>query len=155
MLKYEMWTENCKALPVESITGGWVKAVDAEKEISDSRVKLANACQIALYQTIFRYLMAHEEGRWDGFEKALRHKELIQFYIAMNSGVVSPENIAVNTQSYITLHEATRVITDNLDTAIGFPLTGKPDYDQLVPAFFSLIHTIICDTLPKITENQS
>ena len=152
--RFEIWTENGQPLPVESGTGGWVRHADAQMEINDLQKRVDNACRIMLFPIIYRYLLSHSDGRWDGSEKAQRHREMIQFYLAMQAGISDPEEIDVTDAGYKRLHDATRVVTDHLDEVIGFPLMGKPDYDRLVPLFFEAFHRIVCSLAQEQNESH-
>lgn len=103
---------------------------------------LENACRIHTSHMMHRYLMACAHGRWDGFEKATRHKELCSFYVAVVRGG-DPDTIRRTHESdYQNVHTTTQQLTDNMDTQIGFPLDSKPDYDVLVPRFFARFHQL-------------
>jgi hypothetical protein len=123
-------------------------------EIDDLQKRVDHACRIVLFPIIYRYLLSHEYERWNGVEKAHRHREMIQFYLAMQAGVSDPEEIDVTDAGYKRLHDATRVVTDLLDEVIGFPLKGKPDYDRLVPLFFEAFHRIVCSLAQEQNESH-
>ncbi|MFA6629046.1 MAG: hypothetical protein WCS55_04685 [Sulfuricurvum sp.] len=95
-----------------------------------------------VYDMIGRYLMSNAEGRWDGSEKAQRHIELCEFYLNC-FGIDKIDEY----EAFEAVHEATQELTDNLDTMIGFPLKGRPDYDDLEPKFFEIFHKIAVQTL--------
>ena len=102
-----------------------------------------NACWHANSMVKHRYLMSCADGRWDGAEKAQRHAELCTFYVAAVRGVADSAHVRRYHESdYQFVHGATQALTDNLDTEIGFPLTGRPDYDRLAPRFFERFHAI-------------
>ena len=99
---------------------------------------LSMACRIHTEFTITRYLMSNAEGSWSGSEKATRHAELCKFYVAIAKGCSDPEIVRRQHEDvYKAVHRATQELTDNLDEVIGFPLTGKPDFQKLVPLFFN------------------
>lgn len=102
-----------------------------------------HACWHANSLVIHRYLMSCAEGRWDGAEKAQRHAELCTFYVAAVRGVADSAHVRRHHEGdYQFVHGATQALTDNLDTEIGFPLTGRPDYDKLAPLFFERFHDL-------------
>lgn len=105
-----------------------------------------NACRIHLLPLIHRYLMANAEGRWNGAEKAQRHREMCQFYAAVRRGQPDPEAVPTDDPNYRRIHSKTQQLTDRLDEAIGFPLSGTPDYDFLAPRFFDLFHELAVQT---------
>ncbi len=105
------------------------------------------ACRIYLAPIIARYLLVHQEGRWDGVEKAIRHRELCQFYVAVHRGQLDPEAIQETDALYREVHEVTQSLTDHLDEAIGFPLVGRPDYDRLIPLFFERFHALALEAM--------
>ncbi|TJY57194.1 hypothetical protein E4T66_17445 [Sinimarinibacterium sp. CAU 1509] len=102
---------------------------------------LERACWIHVSFLVTRYLLANSHGRWDGAEKALRHRELCQFYAALPCGA-DPDAVSVLSPEYRALHSATQALTDNLDTEIGFPLDSRPDFDRLAPLFFAKFHAL-------------
>lgn len=107
-----------------------------------------NAARVHLDYSINRYLMANAEGRWDGTEKAKQHTEMCLFYVAIKYGI--PETNSMHSIHYTDFdlaHEATRALTSHLDTAIGFPLKGGPDYEKLVPLFFERFHELATKAL--------
>lgn len=90
---------------------------------------------------INRYLMSNADGRWDGAEKATRHNNLCNTFLAVWFEVPNRmEKSFLFIEDGLEIHEKvhmdTRELTNNLDTAIGFPLKGRPDYDALAPLFF-------------------
>lgn len=101
------------------------------------------ACWLHLSFIINRYLMSCAEGRWDGAEKAQRHDELCKFYVAVVRGLDSEDLVRRHHEDdYQGVHSITQALTDNLDTEIHFPLTGRPDYEQLAPLFFERFHDL-------------
>lgn len=107
------------------------------------------ASWLHLSQAIHRYLIVNSDGRLDGAEKAMRHMELCQFYVA----VVRQLDNALDARrgageaDYQKVHTATQALTDNLDEVIGFPLKGRPDYDELAPLFFEHFHRLAMEAL--------
>lgn len=117
---------------------------------------LETACRIHTDFMVGRYLMANAEGRWDGAEKALRHRDLCSFYVAIFHGYADPEKAArENRDTYDAVHSATQKLTDHLDEVIGFPLRGAPDYDQLAPAFFKRFNTLAMEGLTAADQARS
>lgn len=108
-----------------------------------------NACRIHLDFAINRYLMANADGRADGAEKALRHREICSFYLAAFKGEDVEWVAARFTKDYVGLHDYTQQLTDFLDEQIGFPIKGMPDYDLLVPLFFEKFHALAMGFLTK------
>lgn len=109
----------------------------ARKE--DERFKTAR--MIATNHMIHRYLMSNADGRWDGAEKALRHEELCTYYVGLHLGITALDLVRgrcaeVGECLYQAVHTATQELTGYLDEKIGFPLSGRPDYDNLAPLFF-------------------
>lgn len=108
---------------------------------------LRRCAQVALSHAAARYLMANAHGRWDGAEKAIRHQEMCSFYAAALLGLPDPDSLhmASGTGAELlcsAIHTATQALTDNLDTAIGFPLEASPDYDALTPLFLQQFHQL-------------
>jgi hypothetical protein len=91
---------------------------------------------------IHRYLMSNADGRWDGAEKAERHINLSYIYVASRHG--TPIDLAarirfgegIGKMLYSHIHDGTTPLTDYMDEVIGFPLEGRPEYDELAPKFF-------------------
>lgn len=102
---------------------------------------LKHACRLHVDFAVNRYLMANAHGRWDGAEKAQRHRELCQFYAALHLGV-GIDAVDITGSEYRAIHRATQDLTDSLDEAIGFPLESDPDYDELAPLFFDRFHDL-------------
>lgn len=114
----------------------------------DAQKLFKQACWLHLRFTIYRYLMTNAEGRWDGAEKALRHIELCTFYVGVVHGVRDTDEVRrEHEDDFQFVHTATQALTDNLDTEIGFPLTGRPDYDALAPKFFECFHELAMKVL--------
>lgn len=103
-----------------------------------------NACRIHTDFAIGRYLMSVTTGRLNGAEKAERHEELCQFYVAAVRGVVDPDMVRRNYEDdWDRVHTATQELTDYLDEVIGFPLDDEhPDYEVFIPLFFQRFHTL-------------
>jgi len=106
------------------------------------------ACWLHLSFAIHRYLMSNAHGRWDGAEKAQRHDEMCRFYVAAVRGVESVDLVRRHHErDYQAVHTQTQALTDNLDTAIKFPLNEHPDYDALAPLFFDRFHDLALQAL--------
>jgi len=85
--------------------------------------------------SIARYLLANTHGRLDGFEKAERHIDLAAIFIA--SKRFCSIDKAKSDEKLMLIHDASRELTDHLDTEIGFPIHERPDdYDELSRKFF-------------------
>lgn len=106
-----------------------------------------NACRLHTNFTIGRYLMSNAHGRWDGAEKAQRHIELCQFYVAAFRGLNDAEKVELDGKDFKAVHSATQQLTDRLDEAIGFPLDKTPDYAKLEPLFFEQFHSLATQAL--------
>lgn len=106
-----------------------------------------NACRLHLQFPIMRYLISNTDGRLDGAEKALRHLEMSYFYVAAIKGVDTETVRLDHHDEYMAVHDTTQELTDNLDEAIGFPLRGRPDYDDLAPKFFEQFHALAMKAL--------
>lgn len=102
------------------------------------------ACRIHTQHMVHRYLISNSDGRLDGHEKAVRHGELCRFYVAFFFGHDDPDTARHDhEEAFQAVHTATQAqLTDFLDEVIGFPLKGRPDYDDLVPKFFNKFHDI-------------
>lgn len=114
-----------------------------------------NACRVHTARTIARYLMSNADGRWDGAEKAVRHRELCSFYLAAKYGISDPEfALQTHIEEYQLLHEYTQELTDNLDVEIGFPVKGRPDYDRLESLFFERFHALAIEFLSTSSNGE-
>ena len=126
----------------------WVVAGRLEDEVQRRERMLEAACRLHTDFIIGRYLMANAHGRWNGAEKAVRHRDLCSFYVAVFHQYDDAERAARERRSdYEAVHKATQRLTDNLDQEIGFPLDGPPDYHKLVPAFFKRFHSLAMQAL--------
>jgi len=106
------------------------------------------ACRVHTDFAVNRYLMSCADGRQDGAEKALRHRELCSFYVAISRGYSDPEVAAREREDdYMAVHSETQKLTDYMDEVIGFPLKGRPDYSVLAPAFFKKFHALALGAL--------
>lgn len=104
---------------------------------------LRNAMRRLTSHDVHRYLIANTSGRLDGAEKAERHRRLTEHYLKVWRGDEDSVEIDAMDRDFATLRQATRALTDHLDTAIGFPAASlRPDYDALAPAFFDKFHEI-------------
>lgn len=102
-----------------------------------------SACRLHTSWTICRYLMSCSHGREDGAEKALRHGELCAFYVAAWFDLGDVDLVRRTFEdAYQEVHDATQVLTDNLDTEIGFPMNSRPELDEMWPKFFERFHDI-------------
>lgn len=114
------------------------------------------ACRLHTQHAVNRYLMSCAHGRWDGAEKALRHRELCSFYVAVARGLADPDHARrCHEKDYKAVHRATQALTDHLDEAIGFPLDSMPDYDALAEKFFARFHDIAIATLRAATGGKA
>lgn len=115
-----------------------------------------SACRIHTRFMVARYLISNADGRQDGAEKAQRHLELCQFYVAAVRGHGDPERVRREYEDdFQAVHGATQKLTSYLDEAIGFPLTGRPDYDQLGPLFFEQFHELAMAALMPPNEPRA
>ncbi len=113
---------------------------------------LVAACRIGTDQFIHRYLMSCSAGREDGALKAVMHRHLCEFYVAVYYGYADPDQSArKNHPACKAVHRATQEgLTDYMDEVIGFPINGRPDYDKLGPAFFDKFHAIAVEALKSM-----
>lgn len=90
------------------------------------------------------YLESNACGRWDGSRKADTHRSLCELFVSERLEV-SPQKASAlyvgsplnfEKSSLIALvRSSTTILTDNLDTEIGFPLDVAPNYNRLTPVF--------------------
>jgi hypothetical protein len=117
---------------------------EGQKDIEDHlreqvkvlRKRLDTVLWLKMEFAIHRYLMSNAEGREDGAEKAQRHDELCKIYVASVRLCTLPSVRHFHEEYYQEVHEKTQELTSYLTTALGFPETGRPDYDLLAPMFF-------------------
>ena len=117
---------------------------------------LKQACKIHTQFMVHRYLMANSEGRLDGAEKAKRHIELCEFYVALHFGWSDPGSVQVQVDGadelFQEIHKKTEEkLTDRMDEVIGFPIKGMPNYGKLAPLFFDVFHSV---AIGIINRNQ-
>ena len=125
-----------------------IDAIVRTEHLTKERELFKSACRLGTHFFIHRYLMSCAHGRANGSEKAHRHAELCLFYVAAWFDLGDVELVRrVYEDTYQAVHKATQVLTDNLDTEIGFPLEDLPDYDELWPKFFEKFHEIAIKTL--------
>lgn len=97
---------------------------------------------LALDHTIHRYLMSCAHGRWDGAEKATRHIQLCNHYVATFLGGTLEDAMSDHEAAWKAVHDGTQALTGYMDEVIGFPLETRPDYDVLAPKFFAEFHRL-------------
>lgn len=100
--------------------------------------------------TINRYLMSNTKNRLDGSEKAIRHRELCEFYVKIAGG--TPLADYVDTRGlYSKIHDITAdKLTNHLSEKIGFPIDDfRPDYNKLSKKFFNEFHDIAMEIIQK------
>lgn len=102
------------------------------------------ACWLHTRFIIARYLMSISHGRWSGAEKAQRHMELCNFYVAAVHGIADADQaFDLREEEYHAVHAATQELTDRLDETIDFPVDDPhPDYDLYEQRFFEAFHRI-------------
>ena len=72
-------------------------------------------CWVALEFAVSRYLIANSPGRESGCEKAMRHKEMCCFYVAVFKDML-PDEVSVLDEFYCALHTATQGgLTDHMN----------------------------------------
>ena len=96
---------------------------------------------------VHRYLICNSGGRLDGVEKSSTHTVLVQIYVGA-ALMQPPESILTIDDKFAIVHKATQTLTDYMDTEIGFPLKGRPNYDKLAPRFFRRFLELASAALP-------
>lgn len=109
--------------------------------------KFKHFCWLNTQFMITRYLMSNADGRLNAAEKAAKHMELCIFYVAAIRGIDTDAVRRCYPRDYQAVHEKTQELTSCLDTAIGFPITGRPDYERLEPEFFDRFHDLALKSL--------
>jgi len=104
-------------------------------------IKTKHVLWLLMEHDINRYLMSNAEGRQDGYAKAMHHIKLCEIYVAGIKGCsIDKAGMIFNDGGesflYEDIHDKTQALTAYMDEVIGFPITGRPDYDRLAPKFF-------------------
>lgn len=115
----------------------------------NNETRIQHLLWLLMEHPIHRYLMSNAEGRLDGSEKAEQHIQMSYIYVASRQGTPidcaprieynwSFKDGPVYTEFlYKKIHDATAEgLTDYMDEVIGFPITGRPEYNTLAPKFF-------------------
>lgn len=123
---------------------------DVPAALAEARFR--HSLWLALQHTVHRYLMSCASGRWCGAEKATRHIELCNHYVAVFMGGEADRAMSGHEDAWRAVHEASQALTDHLDEVIGFPLDSQPDYDALAPKFFAEFHRLAIGVLTPIAE---
>jgi hypothetical protein len=90
---------------------------------------------LLMEHSIHRYLFSNTHGRLNGYEKAEQHITLSAIFLAYRK--LCSIDKARTDNDWIKIHDATKELTDHLDTEIGFPIYECPeDYDELARKFF-------------------
>tara|TARA_R110002051_G_scaffold307872_1_gene379137 strand:+ start:55 stop:477 length:423 start_codon:yes stop_codon:yes gene_type:complete len=102
---------------------------------------LRNACWLGVNFAIARYLMANLQSRLNGVEKADRHRELCNFYVAILTGEDPDRAASFQPEIHDAIHRRTQArLTDRLDEAIGFDPNGGSDHLADMRSFFEIFH---------------
>ena len=101
---------------------------DHERIVKELEARLfKNVCRIHTEWTIDRYLMSNAINRLDPAEKATRHIEICQFYVAAVRGCSREDAMSNYESDFDHLHEESQELTNSLNTEIGFPLDQTPE----------------------------
>jgi hypothetical protein len=111
------------------------------------------ACEIYCDYTISRYLIVNTSGQENGIEKASRHQELCEFYADV-FGWMNNDSFT-DTEAIETLHDTSQSLTSYLDAQIGFPLTGRPDYDKFRKLFFERFHELAMSVYESANKKKA
>lgn len=114
--------------------------------------KLKQACWLHLDHAIHRYLLSNADGRENPGEKAEQHLAMSYFYVAMHKGIELEQVRLHHHDAYMAVHDHTQSLTSYLDEQIGFPLRGRPDYEDLAPKFFEKFHALALEALAGLPE---
>ena len=114
--------------------------------------KLKHALWLLMEHDIHRYLMSNAHGRWDGAEKAQKHTSMCNILVSVYTQ--QPLDEVSHTELWDIVHTTSQVLTDNLDTEIGFPLESRPDYNVLAPLFFERFIALGLDAIGKHNNMQ-
>ena len=107
------------------------------KKVDGASMRFNHALWLLMEFNVNRYLMCNAEGRLDGFEKAKNHIELCYIYMAAMLGMSKEKVGSRYRKLFMLIHDNTQYLTGYMDTEIGFPITGRPDYHKLAPLFFT------------------
>jgi hypothetical protein len=103
---------------------------------------LKNACWAALERDCTQYLISNADGREDGALKAHMHDQLCRFMVAAIHGGDTDSVRLDFDEAWHAVHDGTQALTDHLDTELGFPVSGRPEYETMVPKFFDRFFTL-------------
>lgn len=115
------------------------------KTLTDKQ-RIKHMLWLSMSVDVHHYLMSNSEGRLDGSEKYNRHKNLIDLYVAGKVGC-ELDSCFDYIEYWEAIHDKTQELTGYMDEVIGFPITGRPDYDDLAPKFFKEFIKL-CDEVP-------
>lgn len=62
--------------------------------------------------------------------------------------MIPPNSVDIAGTDYMLVSNATRKLTDHIDTIIDFPREGKPDYEALSPKFFHKFLELAFSVMP-------
>lgn len=111
---------------------------------------LKAACRSAIYFYCARYIIAMD--RFDGTEKAERHRNLCQFYTNLVKQKIYSENIDLRDELYTIIHDTTaEKLTDHLKSF--FP--SELGFDNKQNMFFNKFHEIAMECIEEYTERKT
>jgi len=100
---------------------------------------LKNACRASIEFNCSRYLLAI--SRNDGAAKAIQHKNLVEFYVALATGCSIDNAQIFAFPLYRHIHYTTQELTNDLDVKIGFKRDQYID-EVMILKFFDSFHNI-------------
>lgn len=105
---------------------------------------------------IHRYLMANTTGRLDGAEKASRHMEISNIFVALTK-TIDLDRVGVHHLDLRNkIHDHTQKLTSHMDAEIGFPVGDRfPDYDNLAQRFARRFVDLASEVLKQEYETPS
>jgi len=114
-----------------------------------------NACRVGTSFFIARYLIS--VARNDGFEKAERHEDLCNFYVALHRGC-DPDDARMTDggrKMYARIHDHTAQLTSYLDEQIGFESDGRfIDTRKYTPLFFKKFHALAMEAAASTSDSE-
>lgn len=136
------WSRISDAIPV--YLGQPAQAVDLGRDAAMFR----NAMRLLTNFDVNRYLISCADGRQNGALKAHHHIALCTAFVAALTGEIHDSARMRHPELYEAIHSATQdALTDRMDEVIGFPLSGRSDYDTLAPKFFDVFFDAAMATL--------
>lgn len=111
-----------------------------------------NLLWLGMEFAIHRYLIVNTRSGGNGYEKAARHIELSQCYVASHIGC-NLDGTYKHHDKVMRIHDATNKLTSYMDKEIGFQIDSDDmNYDKMARKFFNRFIELADEEWEKIEK---